>query len=204
VTIRWDFIPPEPDSDGNQKFEAPYAVWDYLDMALVRPRPSFVISPSMRLSVQLGAGRKKIDAPGWSNLDYPEWDAESWKIGEFNNWRLPFGDGDVEEVVSFHTLDHLTPESVVRTLAEIQRVLCRGGTFTNVVPHGDSQLAKECIMHKSRFMIDTFRNIFSERQYDHRADMGEAPVPWAFDINVNFIYGITERNMVLFTQLVRR
>jgi hypothetical protein len=56
-------------------------------------------------------------------------------------------------------------------------------------------------MHKSQFGVDTWRNIFSERQYDHKADgdTGE----WSLTVNVNFMYGITERNLVLVTQMIK-
>jgi hypothetical protein len=56
-------------------------------------------------------------------------------------------------------------------------------------------------MHRTRWAIDTWRNIFSERQYDGSVDGRN--FNWEFDIGLNFIYGIAERNTVLVTQLVR-
>lgn len=199
MTPRVDFEPPPFSTDGSQWFLSPSDFWDHIDMATVRARFAYARPPFVGTQIQLGAGRKKIQT--WNNLDFPEWDAHDQKS---DRWRLPFGDGKVSEVVSYHTLDHLEPWAVVRTLREIQRVLCRRGTFTNIVPHGDSQLAKECIMHKSRFMVDTFRNIFSERQYDHSADGTEGDESWSLEILHNFMYGITERNLMLVTQMVRQ
>ena len=89
-------------------------------------------------------------------------------------------------------------------MMEIRRILKPGGVFTHIAPHGMSQLAGECLMHKSRFWIDTFRNIFSERQYNQSADGVPVDFKWEFEIGANFIYGITERNLVLVTQLVRK
>jgi hypothetical protein len=180
----------------NYMYAAPLTAWDHIDIALLRDRRDWRLSPAKGHLVQLGAGRKFIE--GYDNLDYPQWDAHS-RIT--HSWKLPYDDGSVSEVVSYFTLDHLEPWAVVRTLREIQRVLMVGGTFACVVPHYSSQLAHECIMHKSQFGVDTWRNIFSERQYDHKADgdTGE----WSLTVNVNFMYGITERNLVLVTQMIK-
>lgn len=176
-------------------YAAPFSAWDHIDIALVRDRNDWRISPARGHLVQLGAGKKLIE--GYDNLDYPEWDAESDLL-----WILPYEDGSVSEVVSYFTLDHLEPWAVVRLLREIQRVLMFGGTFACIVPHYSSQLANECIMHKSRFGVDTWRNIFSERQYDHKAE-GDTGEEWKLDVQVNFMYGITERNLCLVTQMVK-
>jgi len=184
--------------DGTMLFESPFTEFDHIDIALLRDRNDWALSPPRGHLVQLGAGRKHIE--GYDNLDYPEWDAHA--TGRPGRWQLPYDDGTVSEVVSYFTFDHLRPWAVVRTLREIQRVLMVGGTFACVVPHYSSQLANECIMHDSRFAIDTWRNIFSERQYSHAAD-GDVAEPWKLKINVNFMYGITERNLVLVTQMIK-
>ncbi|UVK63867.1 methyltransferase [Gordonia phage LilyPad] len=175
--------------------------------------------------IQLGAGFKNIE--GWRNLEYPAWDAdwpipaEGFVAGQVEPDgqvydKHPLGGGypvevswdysrvkgfqdseSVSEIASYHTLDHLSPRQVINTLREVERVLVPGGTFTNIVPHADSQLAKECIHHQSRFMIDTWRNIFSERQYEHDGE-------WNLEVGLNFVFGIAERNVVLVTQLVKR
>lgn len=198
--LHLEFEPPQPDPSGDQWFMPPFDAIEHLDIALVRARAEWVQPFKGGKQVQLGAGRKLIQ--GFDNIDFPGWDAHS---DDHTKWRLPYADETVSEFVSYHTLDHLEPWAVVRVLREIQRCLLVGGTFVNIVPHGDSQLAKECLFHRSRFMVDTFRNIFSERQYDHRADGVPAQGgDWEFSIGQNFIYGITERNTVLVTQLVRQ
>ena len=190
--------PVEAVSDGTLVLAPPFNAWDHIDIALLRERNGWNPSPAKGYRVQLGAGRKYIK--GFDNLDYPEWDAHDMSMSK--RWRLPYDDGTVAEVVSYFTLDHLYPWAVVGALREIQRVLKVGGTFACVVPHYSSQLANECIMHKSRFGVDTWRNIFSERQYDHLSDGGTGE-PWRLKVNVNFMYGITERNLVLVTQMVK-
>jgi hypothetical protein len=179
----------------NTKFEEPVDVWDHIDMALMRNRADWEWHPGGR-RIHLGAGRKIIQ--GFDNVDFPEWDAEWPEKVHPQKWRIPADDGTVGQIVCQFTLDHLSPEAVVRVLREAQRVLMNGGTLDIVVPHYSSQLANECIAHKSRFAIDTWRNIFSERQYDH-----DGEEPWLLHIGANFMFGLTERNLILVTQLIR-
>jgi hypothetical protein len=188
----------EINPDNTVKYAAPFSAWDHIDIALLRERRDWALSPAKGHLVQLGAGKKFIE--GYDNLDFPHWDAHFGQQLPYGKWKLPYKDETVSDVTSYFTLDHLEPWAVIRTLREIQRVLMVGGTFCSVVPHYSSQLANECIMHKSRFGVDTWRNIFSERQYSHAAD-GDTNQPWSLDVRVNFIYGITERNLVLVTQM---
>lgn len=161
--------------------------------------------------IQLGAGFKMIE--GWRNLEYPDWNADKpipadgysateigFLPGETSLIEADFrcqASDSVHEIASYHTLDHLSPKQVIQTLREVERVLVPHGTFTNIVPHADSQLAKECIHHQSRFMIDTWRNIFSERQYEHDGE-------WRLEVGLNFTFAIAERNTVLCTQLIKK
>jgi hypothetical protein len=176
----------------------PIDVWDFVDVALLRERRDWIWHPNGP-KVQLGAGRKHL--LDYDNLDYPDWDAHAPE--ESPRWLIPRDDNSVTTIAIQFTLDHLYPWAVARTLQECQRVLQVGGVINIVVPHYSSQLAAECLFHHSRFGIDTWRNLFSERQYSHQADDNRHNKPWALAINVNFIYGVTERNLCLFTQLVK-
>lgn len=175
------------------EFQDPLNVWDHLRIAINREMPRYVM-PDSGIKLHLGAGTKTIK--GWHNLEYPAWDADKG---------LPeFADESVSEIACHNTLDHLTPVQVVKTLRESQRVLKPGGTFTAITPHYASQLANECLMHSSRFAIDTWRNIFSERDYSASVDGREGvEFQWRFNIAVNFIFGLSERNTFLVTQLVK-
>lgn len=208
-------------------FPDPTNIFDHIDIAMVRDskhysyrsytgdplavRPrSFLLERKELEKIQLGAGFKHID--GWRNLEYPDWDADrpipvghsARGLGSFPG-EISLINADpavqppnsVHEIASYHTLDHLSPKQVIQTLREVERVLVPGGTFTNILPHADSQLAKECIHHQSRFMIDTWRNIFSERQYEHDGD-------WQLEVGLNFTFAIAERNTVLVTQLIKK
>lgn len=139
--------------------------------------------------VQLGPGHKWIK--DWDNLDYPDWDAEKDD--------LPYPDQSIDGIASYHTLDHLS--NPIKVLADIQRVLKPGGWFVNVVPHYDSELWHADLTHKSQFAIDTWRNIFSTRHYDHAAVDGHTD--WKLVIAFNMIMGFAERNTVLVTKLVK-
>lgn len=140
--------------------------------------------------LQLGAGHKHIIGPGWENLDYPSWDAHDG---------LPYEDGSIDGIVSYHTLDHL--DCVIPLLASIQRVLAIDGWFVNIVPHYDSELWHSDLTHKSQFATETWRSIFSTRHYDHAAVEGHTD--WRMSIEFNMIMGFTERNTVLVTKLIK-
>jgi hypothetical protein len=184
----------------NQEFMSPLDFWDHVDIALVRNRAQWTNGFAQDgVRINLGAGRKVID--GWHNVDYPDWDAEAT---DNDHWRLGFSDETVAEIACYFTLDHIEPWAVIRALQEFQRVLVRNGVATIVVPHYSSQLANECIMHKSRYGIDTWRNIFSERQYDHQADNGGEAFEWRLDVGANYLFGLTERNLCQVTQLVKK
>lgn len=207
-----DSVNPEPTIT---HFHAPRTIWDHIDAAMVRDRGQYHYRSSRPSApeekIQLGAGFKHLY--GWRNLEYPEWDADKnipilGRSATEMNAPREFGVGaetdhaaqpseSVSEIASYHTLDHLSPEQVIQTLREVERVLIPGGTFTNIVPHADSQLAKECIHHQSRFMIDTWRNIFSERQYAHDGE-------WNLEVGLNFTFALAERNTVLVTQLIKK
>jgi SAM-dependent methyltransferase len=178
-----------------REFEHPVTLWDHFKIAMVRDFPPFFnthIHPGQTF-VQLGPGEKIIE-PGyhnWVNLDWPEWDADD---------PLPFQDETVAGICTYHSMDHFPNPTFV--LAEVQRVLKPRGWFVNVVPHYSSQLANECIDHKTRWGTDTWRNILTEHQYKHGMIAGE-PERWKLKIGFNMIMGLTERNVVLVTQLIK-
>lgn len=214
----WATLDPE-DRALITRFDEPLNEWDHIDIAMVRDRRPFLEDEFQPAGprIQLGAGFKHIK--GYANLEYPDWDADlpipnvdldghgpdGWKeyrVASAKHGRGTYvtaGDESVAEFISYHTLDHLMPEQVIYVLSEVNRTLKPGGVFTNIVPHYGSQLANECIMHRSRFAIDTWRNIFSERQYKNVVD--GSYTKWKLHVRTNFIYGITERNLVLVTQL---
>jgi len=181
--------------------EHPRSLWDHLEIAMARKIDLFsTTAPRVFLGpqtyIQLGPGHKLIrSSPGsvdaWYNLDYPEWNADKDP--------LPFGDGTIHGICTYHSMDHFA--NPIKVLAEVQRVLRPGGWFVNIVPHYSSELYHTDITHKSQFGVDTWRNIFSTRHYDHAAVDGHTE--WKLRIEFNMIMGLTERNTILVTKLIR-
>lgn len=193
---------PERDPEGKLFFESPYDLSDVFDIAMIRERKGFIRLPDPRhyKCVDIGGGNKIVE--GYDRLDYPHWVA--------GREPLPYGDGSVHAIFSAHALDHMTGEAVVALLVEVDRVLEPGGTFTVVVPHYSSQLAHECIEHKSQFGIKTWRNILANPAYDphfnfQRGDgyIEDAAHTWRLSVGFNMIMGVEERNLVLVTQLIK-
>lgn len=182
---------PDRDPEGKMFFSAPYDLSDVFDVAMIRERRGFIRLPDPKRVVcfDIGGGNKVLD--GWLRLDWPEWTA---------GMMIPTDDSSVAAVFSAHALDHMTGEEVVYVLMEVDRVLAPGGTFTVVVPHYASQLSAECIEHKSRFGIKTWRNILANPAYSPHFNRQHE---WGLSIGFNMIMGVEERNTVLVTQLVK-
>jgi SAM-dependent methyltransferase len=82
----------------------------------------------MSLQVNIGAGASYI--PGFVNVDIAEHADVSLDL---NTSPLPFEDGSVDLVFSYHTLEHL--ERYLFALGEIHRVLRHGGRFLVGLPY---------------------------------------------------------------------
>jgi len=134
-------------------------------------------------SINLGAGNSHIE--GVESLDYPEWDADKDQ--------LPFEDESVSFIHAYHFFEHCSEP--VKVLQECQRVLVGGGVIQIVVPYYTSQMAAHDLDHKHVFCEETWKNLFSTEYYDKNK------IEWEFRIHANFIMGIVERNIALFTQL---
>jgi hypothetical protein len=133
------------------------------------------------LALNLGAGNKHIS--GVISLDLPEWDAEREAI--------PAHTASISTVYALHFLEHLS--NPIAMLEEIQRVLVTGGLANIVVPYYSSAMQAHDLTHKSSFTEDTWRNLFDNPYYE-RGD-------WKFQVNLNVIIGVVERNLALITQL---
>jgi hypothetical protein len=151
--------------------------------------PAMDIGPEA-VSLNIGAGRKSVGRS--YELDYPEWDAETMD--------LPWGDSKVSVIYALHLFEHLTPEGVIRTLRECQRVLVSRGALNVVVPHRLSQGAYHDLDHKTFWCEETWRNLF-HNPYSDKAGMRSG---WEFEIGINLMIGLNERNLMLVTQLIRQ
>ena len=172
--------------------DPPYLLFDHFMIAVDRPLYWDVtgILPGGRY-IQFGTGNKPIH--GFYNWDYDEWDMESGDP-------CPVEDGTVDGIVCYNTMDHISEP--IRVLAEFQRIMKPGAWLVIVVPHYASELWHTDLTHKSRFGIDTWRNVFSERHYTHKGVVA-GHVDWHLEITFNAIMGITERNTFLVTQFLK-
>lgn len=181
--------PIEPNDNGEWKFQHPLGVWDHFRIAMARDFPQFELTwgTTTGTCLQLGQGHKYID--GWDHLDLPGWNAETDPI--------PYPDNSVTGIATYHMLDHVSdPRKVLR---EAQRVLVDGGWFVSIVPHYLGSTAYNCFDHKSRFSIDVFKNAMGNKYDPSQDDNG-----LEFELGFNLIMGLSESELVLFTQLIRK
>jgi SAM-dependent methyltransferase len=157
----------------------------FANLALDRIVPEFskLKVPNSGFYLNLGAGNKHI--PGCRELDLPEWNAEEDII--------PYDDETVVVVHAYHFLEHLA--NPIFVLSEIERVLKPGGVANIGVPYYSSQCAYQDLNHKTFWCEETWRNLFSNPYYGDRE--------WKLKVGFNAIFGIVERNLMLFTQLIK-
>lgn len=182
--------------NGHYVFPEPVSLEDIWEVAMIRDTAEWKPLPRWGELVHIGPGRKHL--AGYEEIEWPTWDAEKDP--------LPYDDESVSAIVSTHSLDHFTPEANYRLLCEVQRVLKIGGLFVVVVPHYLSQLAAECIEHKSRFGLRTFANIMEEKEVHSPVETFRedgAAVPWRLRVGFNRILGNEERNLCLVTQIIK-
>lgn len=147
-----------------------------------------LIEPDLTFAINLGAGNSHI--PGTQSLDFPAWDGSKDP--------LPFADNSVTSIFAFHFLEHLTGAQAIQILREMQRVLVPGGTVQIVVPYYKANIAFQDLDHKTFFTEETWRTLFRNPFYDKNREE-----PWQFEVRVNLIIGVVERNLSLMTQLVK-
>lgn len=170
-----------------------------IELGLKRELPALYPAPFKRggIVLNIGAGASHIEDT--IALDKSErylrpgdvlWDADKKEP-------IPFVDGSVDAIHMHHFLEHASDPLWV--LAECQRVLRVSGIVQITVPYYRSQLAFQDLTHKTFWTEETYRNTFSNPYYDTT----KGYVPWRFEVGFNLIAGIVERNLCLFTQLVR-
>jgi SAM-dependent methyltransferase len=150
-------------------------------------RKTSLETPPPGIVLNLGAGEHHIYKA--DNLDLPDWDA---RYSE-----LPYEDESVAVVHCHHFLEHIP--NVTELLWEIQRVLVPDGVVYITVPFWRSKMAHQDINHINTFSLDTWKELFSNPFYktSEKSD-------WQFVIKLNVIMGITEGNLAILTQLVKK
>jgi SAM-dependent methyltransferase len=139
------------------------------------------------VKLNLGAGNKIF--PDAIPLDLPKWNADTDPI--------PYPDESVSVIHAYHFLEHI--EKPVAMLAECQRVLRPGGVMNIVVPYYTSQMMAHDLTHRHAFCEETWKITFRNPYYK----VSGSPEEWKWDVGLNIIIGIVERNLCLMTQLIR-
>lgn len=167
-------------------------IQDFFSVAMSRLIPDLSVPPNAGFHISIGAGSKKV--PGNPHpLDLPQWDAATD--------RLPYSDRSVSVIHSYHFFEHLPGPITIKVLAECQRVLMPGGIMNICVPYYNSAMQAQNLTHLSVYNEDTWKQLFTDVSMDFPGAPDEG---WKFDIGLNLICGIVERNLCLLTQLVRR
>jgi len=155
-------------------------------LGMKRDLPELI--PAGPRAVNLGAGSHHI--PNAVPLDLPGWDA-------MHN-PLPYPPESIDTFYAFHFLEHLPGDIVIRLLREMEEALRPGGVVNVVVPHRLGAMAFQDLDHRSFWTEDSWAVLFKNPHYQKNRE-----VPWRLRPRFNLIMGQTERNLALFTQLVK-
>ena len=158
----------------------------FFDLGMKRVIPDLL---DMTNGVQLNLGGGNNPIKGTHNLCLPDWDA--------NIEQIPYNEESVAGIHCYHFLEHL--EDPIRMLHEMQRVMKIGAIANIVVPYYSSLIAAQDLSHKKFFCEETWKTLFNN---PHTAPY--VRWEWQLAVHANFIMGIVERNICLFTQLVKR
>lgn len=187
-------------------------------LGMKRDVPQLLDFPAGGHVLNLGCGKHVL--PDAINIDYPQWDAETYEIraprralnpkhpaisGEGMDYAakdaigqemIVVPSGSVAGIHAYHFLEHL--QDPRRMLREMQRVLMPGGVLNICVPHYWGSMAHHDLDHKHNFAVDTWENTFRAPWYDKDRN------GWELDIHFNALMAVTERNAAIITQLVKR
>ena len=157
---------------------------NFVELGLKREIKDFLDFPSGEI-LNVGCGNHVVKNA--ISIDYSDWDADLEE--------LQFATNSVAGIHCYHFLEHIVDP--VRILYEFQRVLKVGGVVNIVVPYYNSQMMHHDLDHKHSFCEDTWKVLFSNSYYDKNK------LNWKLKVHINFIFGLVERNLSLFTQLVK-
>ncbi len=117
-----------------------------------------------RVVLELGCGDRKRD-PSWIGVDRLDGDGVDI-VGDVREVMERLPDGSVDEVHSFHVLEHV--EDVVGLVRELGRVLKVGGTAEIVVPHFSNPYFYSDLTHRSFFGLYSFSYLAKDRVFSRK------------------------------------
>lgn len=144
-----------------------------------------VVDPPKGMVLNLGCGRHRLDDA--INLDQPQWRAPRLER---------FAPESVGLVHAYHFFEHLTAETLVPMLQEIQRVLKFGGVLQYCVPYALAPIAYMDVTHKTFWTEETMRTLLESRGYDSARIDG-------LSMQCQWIAGIDSQNLAVIGQLIK-
>lgn len=163
-----------------------FSIQDMVKLGLKRDVNELLEHGPGMLELNIGAGETTI--AGAINVDHPEYDAD--------NGRLPYPNASVSLIHAYHFLEHV--KEPIKVLEDFERVLCLGGVINIVVPYYSSNLQAQDLTHVHAFSEETFPALLRQGKW-----YSKGAREWKLQVHANFIFGVAERNLCLFTQLVK-
>jgi SAM-dependent methyltransferase len=148
--------------------------------------------------LNLGPGKRKV-IPGATGLGLEVDGTFTHEYWEARWSAIPRGDGTVAAIHAYQFLEHFDGETAVNLIRDFERVLMPKGCVYIAVPYYKSQLAYDPLDHKSRWTEEVWHWLFDNEYYDDHQGAG-----WQLYPHICLIIGLKERNLNLFTQLVKR
>jgi len=112
--------------------------------------------------LDIGCGREKYPAAvGIDKANLPGVDV----VIDFEKKKLPFSDNSFDMVVLKHTIEHV--EDIGRLMAEIHRVLKKGGKVVIHTPHFSHPSSFSDITHKHHLTYDSFNYFTAGEKYNY-------------------------------------
>jgi SAM-dependent methyltransferase len=126
-------------------------------------------------------------------------------VHNLNKCPYPFKDGTFDEIIAYSILEHV--QDLIKTMAELHRILKPGGKLDIIVPHYNGPLAWGNPTHLRTFSHDTFRFfvkghaqekyaepecLFSKATIRYRFGKGFAVWNWLIEPLANLYPGLYE------------
>jgi ubiquinone/menaquinone biosynthesis C-methylase UbiE len=166
-----------------------WTIQDFFRLGLDREIPPLLMPPEGP-QLNLGPGRRKVvkDTIG---------------LGLENGWdartdHIPFAAEEVAAIHCYQFIEHFNGDEAVQLLREMERVLMPEGVVYIACPYYKSAMAYQALDHKSWWNEEIWHWLFGNEYYDDHEGEG-----WQLSVHACFIMGIVERNINLFTQLVK-
>jgi hypothetical protein len=172
-----------------REYPMPTNLLQLFEVGVDRPQIPFIQPVEDLPWLNLGAGPKEVEGTIPLDADRGWWASDG----------LPdYEDESVGAVCAFNFIEHLNDDDFFYIMREVERVLAIGAPFNISVPHWSAEIAYEDQDHKRHFSEGSYHNMFRSDYYT-----GSLKRDWYFRIGVNMVMGVVQRNLCIFTQLIK-